>query len=65
VPLIDDAQSYNIEIRALSVYTVDRQRGVDFLEPAVDVQPSEEDGDRRFEEYLLTGRKGVLRAATP
>jgi hypothetical protein len=43
------------------VYSVDRQRGVAFLEPARAQSPSLEEGDRRFEDYFLKGRKGEIR----
>ncbi len=61
VALVDDADSYNVEVKPLSVYVVDRQRGVAFLEPARHEASSVEDGDRRFEQYFLTGRKGEVR----
>jgi hypothetical protein len=63
VPLIEDQESYNVDVKALSIYSVERQRGVSFLEPAVAGPPSVEEGDRRFEEYFLTGRKGEVRSA--
>jgi hypothetical protein len=65
VPLFDDAFSYNIEVKALSVYSADRQRGVSFLEPAIEAPPSVQDGDRRFEEYFLKGRKGAVPLSPP
>lgn len=58
VCLVDDREAYNVEVKALSVYSVDRQRGVGFLEPARVAPASLEEGDRRFENYFLTGRKG-------
>lgn len=74
VPLVADAEGYNVELAPLSVYTVGPLRGVAFLEPAREgLAPTVEEGDRRFEEYLLGPRKGVRRgggdpgggAATP
>ena len=59
VSLADDAEGHNIELRALGVYVVDRQRGVAFLEPAREgLVASPEEGDRRFEEYFLGPRRG-------
>lgn len=59
VPLADDAEGHNIELGALEVYAVDRQRGVAFLEPARERRAaSKEEGDRRFEEWLLGQRRG-------
>ena len=63
VPLFDDAFAYNIELKALTVYAADRQRGVSFLEPAVEAPVSVQEGDRRFEDYFLKGRKGASPAA--
>jgi len=63
VSLIEDHDNYNLELSPLGVYLVDRQRGVTFLEPLAASAPSSEEGDRRFEEYFLRGRKGA--AASP
>jgi hypothetical protein len=62
VPLVDDAEGYNVELKALAVYTVGPLRGVAVLEPAREgLAPTVEEGDRRFEEYLLGPRQGVRR----
>jgi hypothetical protein len=62
VALQDDAESYNIEVKALSAYSVGPLRGVGFLEPAREgLAPTVQEGDRRFEEYLLGPRAGVRR----
>jgi hypothetical protein len=62
VPLQDDAEGHNIEVRALGTYLVGPQRGVAFLEPAREgLTPKTEEGDRRFEEYLLGPRQGLRR----
>ena len=62
VPLVADAEGYNVELQALAVYTVGPLRGVAFLEPAREgLAPTVEEGDRRFEEYLLGPRQGVRR----
>ncbi len=58
VSLVNDLESYNVEVRPLVVYSVDRRRGVGFLEPAREATPSDDEGDRRFEAYFLTGRLG-------
>ena len=62
IPLVEDHDSYNVEVKPLSIYSVERQRGVSFLEPARADTPSAEEGDKRFEEYFLTGRKGEVRS---
>ncbi len=58
ISLVDDVENYNIEVKPLAVYMVDRQRGVSFLEPARAHAPPPEEGDQRFEAYFLKGRKG-------
>jgi hypothetical protein len=65
IPLVEDHDSYNVEVKPLSIYSVERQRGVSFLEPARTAVTSNEEGDRRFEEYFLTGRKGEVRSTVP
>jgi hypothetical protein len=63
IALVEDKDGYNVEVKALGVYQVDRQRGVAFLEPARSQPASLEEGDKRFEEYFLKGRKGEVRAS--
>lgn len=60
VSLVEDPESYNVEVKALGVYEADRQRGVSFLEPSrADATAAEPDS--RFEEFFLRGRKGTPR----
>jgi hypothetical protein len=57
--LYDEPEAYNLEVKALGIYAVSRQRGVGFLEPVRDGHvATPEEGDRRFDEYLLGPRKG-------
>lgn len=65
IALLEDREGYNLEVKALAVYQVDRNRGVAFLEPARAASLSQEEGDLRFEEYFLKGRKGEVRASAP
>jgi len=59
VPIFHDAEGYNLEVKALAIYSVSRQRGVAFLEPAREgALFSEEEGDRRFEGWFLGPRRG-------
>ncbi|HVE87346.1 MAG TPA: hypothetical protein VND93_31030 [Myxococcales bacterium] len=58
VSLVDDGDSYNLEVHPLGIYSVEQKRGVTFLEPARERAASADEGDRRFEEYFLSGRKG-------
>lgn len=58
VALIEDHEGYNLEVAPLHAYAVDRQRGVNFLEPARSgLVATDEEGDRRFERYFLEGRR--------
>lgn len=60
VALADDPDGANVEVKALGIYLVGRQRGVGFLEPAREgLGVAAEEGDRRFEEYFLGPRKGA------
>lgn len=62
VALAEDKDGANIEVNALDVYSVGRQRGVAFLEPAREgLGLTADEGDRRFEEYFLGPRKGARR----
>src|SRR5207244_2504333 len=58
VALMEDSDSYNVEVRPLAIYSVEQRRGVTFLEPARERAASAEESDKRFEEYFLSGRKG-------
>jgi hypothetical protein len=59
VALAGEAEAYNLEVKPLEIYTVGRQRGVAFLEPARGgLARRVEEGDRRFEELLFGPRKG-------
>ena len=61
VPLVEDREGYNVEVVALEIYAVDHQRGISFLEPVGDGSaPSETEGDRRFEDFLVKDRGGRL-----
>ena len=60
VPLVDDSEHYNIEVKPLTVYSIERHRGVSFIEPAVETRrATDAEGDRRFEDFFLKGRKGL------
>jgi GGDEF domain-containing protein len=61
--LREDATAFNLPVRPLEVYMVNRARGVSFLEPAREGLPlSVDQGDRRFEDYFLGPRRGGQRA---
>ncbi len=62
VALVADPEASEVEVRPLDIFTVGALRGVAHLEPARDgLAPTVEEGDRRFEEFLLGPRKGVRR----
>lgn len=58
VALVQDSESFNIEVRPKAIYLVDRQKGVGFLEPARATPLNVAAADQRFEDYFLKGRKG-------
>ena len=58
IPLVTDMDNYNIEIKALGVYQIDRQQGVKFIEPAVAEPKAQVQEDRRIDDFFLVGRKG-------
>ncbi len=59
VALREDGAGWNVPVRPLEVYLVNRLRGVSFLEPAREGLPlTVEEGDRRFEDYFLGPRSG-------
>ncbi|MEW5743079.1 MAG: hypothetical protein AB1938_29455 [Myxococcota bacterium] len=65
VALVEDTEHYNVEVRPLAIYSVENRRGVAFLEPARAHASSPDEGDQRFENYFLHGRKGEPRRAPP
>ncbi len=66
VALREDPTGWNLPVRPLEVYTVNRARGVAFLEPAREGLPlSVDQGDRRFEDYFLGPRRGARHEGEP
>ncbi len=66
VALREDASGWNLPVKPLEIYTVNRARGVAFLEPAREGLPlSVDHGDRRFEDYVLGPRRGAHRDGEP
>jgi hypothetical protein len=62
VALREDGSGWNLPVKPLEVYAVNRARGVAFLEPAREGLPlSVEQGDRRIEDYFLGPRHGARR----
>jgi hypothetical protein len=57
VSLVNDSQTYNIEVKALGLYVVDHKKGIETLAPAVDQPPSVDEGDARFESFFLSRGK--------
>jgi hypothetical protein len=54
-PLFNDSTNYNIELKACAVYQCNRDRGVAFLEPVVEV-PRTARVDTRLDDFFLKGR---------
>ncbi len=59
VPLINDLENYNVEIRALNIYQVDRTKGVTFIEPLPGEKRISDEEDRRIDDFFLKGRHGL------
>ncbi len=60
VPLITDLDNYNIEIRALNIYQVDRSKGVSFIEPLAEERKRiSDEEDSRIDDFFLKGRNGI------
>lgn len=57
VPLLDDREAYNIEIKSLHLYQTERQKGVEFLEPLSLTPKGGDAGDTRLEAFFNAGRK--------
>jgi hypothetical protein len=53
VSLVNDSQTYNIEVKSLGLYAVDHKKGIETLAPAVDQLPDVDEGDSRFEAFFL------------
>jgi len=60
VPLISDAEGYNLEVRRLVIYRLRRQRGLEFLEPVLEGVKATSEG--RVDEFLQSGRRGLRRS---
>lgn len=58
VAIVHDSEHYNLEVQPLAVYSVELERGVQFLLPAHARGADPEEGDRRFEAWFLSGRAG-------
>ncbi len=62
VPLIDERNHLNIQIRALEVYVIERGRGLDFLEPVAETGRDKNEGDPRLDRFFREGRPTAPRA---
>ena len=57
IPLVDiEGDALNMELRVLEPYLVNRERGVDFVEPVGPDQ--QDDADPRLDRFFLEGRPG-------
>ncbi len=54
VPLIDEQSHFNIQIKALKVYQIERDKGLDFIEPVPDEELNDE--DPRLNSFFTEGR---------
>jgi len=53
LPLITDMDNFNIELKALGIYQVDRQKGVNFIEPGVPINKAEYYEDKRLDSFFV------------
>jgi hypothetical protein len=54
IPLIDEQSHFNIQIKALKVYQIERDKGLDFIEPVPDEELNDE--DPRLSSFFIEGR---------
>jgi hypothetical protein len=54
VPLVDEQSHFNIQIKALKVYQIERDKGLDFIEPVTEEDLGDE--DPRLESFFNEGR---------
>lgn len=54
IPLIDEQSHFNIQIKALKVYQIERDKGLDFIEPVPDEELNDE--DPRLNSFFIEGR---------
>lgn len=52
IPLQDHPEGFNIELQALGVYVINRQRGVEFIQPLLPTPDAGEDGDERIDAFF-------------
>jgi hypothetical protein len=55
VPLADHPDGFNIELQARNVYLVNRQRGVEFIEPVPPFGEAREEQDNRIDAFFSAG----------
>ena len=56
IPMFSDDTNYNMEIKALNIYQVDRIRGVEFVEPIKPEDAISDDEDTRIDEFFVRTR---------
>jgi hypothetical protein len=60
VPLADYPDGFNIELRMRNVYLVNRQRGVEFIEPVPPFGEVREEQDKRIDAFFTAGSGSVV-----
>jgi chromosome segregation ATPase len=53
-PINDHAEGFNIELRARNIYLINRQRGVEFIEPLPPEGEIQQEEDRRIDNFFRT-----------
>ncbi|MBW1871606.1 MAG: hypothetical protein JRJ19_06045, partial [Deltaproteobacteria bacterium] len=56
VPLNDHAEGFNIELRARNIYLINRQRGVEFIEPLPPDGDTRADVDQRIDKFFFESK---------
>jgi chromosome segregation ATPase len=60
VPLADHPNGFNIELRARNVYLVNRQRGVEFIEPVPPFGEVRDEQDNRIDAFFTAGPSSAV-----
>lgn len=63
VPLVDEPKHFNIQVTALQLYEIDRNKGLEFIEPVP--EEAADDDDPRLEAFFLLGRHGAVSKRPP
>ncbi len=57
IPLRSQSSGYNIELIAKKIYLIERQKGVEFIQPLPQIEESEKDDDVRIDSFFSKTKK--------